>query len=111
MPVGGYSSYLYKNFCGTVIIEIIFEGFRWVRSSILVDKPGFGRAESLVFPYLVLGSAYFWLNMFEVQAFGRGSKGFEVQFRWMNLGSSEFEVQPVKFEAIQRLLYLGWIQH
>ena len=44
--------------------------------------------------------ACFWPNRFEVWAFWRGSKGFEVQFWWMNLGSSEFEVQPVKFEAV-----------
>ena len=28
----------------------IFGEFEWFRSSILVDKPGFGRVQSLVFP-------------------------------------------------------------
>ena len=30
----------------------IFEGFRWVRSSIFVDKPGFRNVENSVFPDL-----------------------------------------------------------
>ena len=51
-----------------------FGGFKWVRSSILVDEPGFGRVRSSIWLDLGLGSAYFWLNRFEVQAFWRGSK-------------------------------------
>ena len=47
----------------------IFGGFGWVRSSILVDKPGFGKVRSSVFPDLGLGSAHFWPNRFKVQAF------------------------------------------
>ena len=35
----------------------IFGGFRWIRSSILADVPGFGRVHSSVFTDLVLGSA------------------------------------------------------
>ena len=66
----------------------IFGEFGKVRSSILVEKPGFGRVQSSVFP----GLAHFWRNRFEVQAFWRGLKGFEVQFWWTNLDSSEFEV-------------------
>ena len=41
------------------------------------------------------------MNRFEIQVFLRGSKGCEVRFWWMDLGSSEFEVLPVKFEAVQ----------
>ena len=78
---------------------------------ILVDKPGFRGVQSSVFRDLGLGLARFWLNRFEVQAFWRGSSGFEVQFWWTNLGLSEFKVQPVKFEAVRSSLYLGSIQH
>ena len=78
----------------------IFGGFGWVRSSVLVDKPGFERVQSSVFPDLGLGLAFFWSNMFEVLVFWRGSNGFEIRFWGMNLGSSEFEFQPVKFEVV-----------
>ena len=70
----------------------IFGGFRWVRSSVLVDKPGFGRVQSSIFMDLDLGSACFWPNSFEVQAFWRGSKGFEVRSWWIYMGLSAFEV-------------------
>ena len=69
-----------------------FRGFGWICSLILVDVPGFGRVQTSFFPDLGLGSAGFWLNMFEVWTFWRGLKGFEVWFWWMNLGLSEFEV-------------------
>ena len=36
------------------------------------------------------------------------AKGFKVQFWRMNLGSSEFKVQPVKFKAVQSSLYI-WV--
>ena len=53
----------------------------------------------MVFQDLDLGSAHFWLNRFEIQAFW---KCLEFGFG-MNLGlSDEFEVR--------RLLYLGLIQ-
>jgi hypothetical protein len=35
-----------------------FWRFRWVRSSILVDEPGFGMVRSSVFPDLGLGSKF-----------------------------------------------------
>ena len=37
--------------------------------------------------------------------------GFEVLdfLRWTNLGLNEFDVQPVKFEAVRGLLYLSSI--
>ena len=76
------------------------KGFEWVQSLVLVDEPGFGRVRSLVCPDLGLGLAHFWPNKFEVRAFWICSNGFEVRFWWTNLGSSEFEVQPVKFEAV-----------
>ena len=77
----------------------------------MVDDPGFGRVQSLVFLDLGLGLAHFWPNRFEVWAFWRGSNGFEVRFWWTNLGLSEFKVRPVKFEAVRSSLYLGSIQH
>ena len=83
----------------------------WVRSSILIDKRGFGRVQSLVFLDLGLDSAHFWQNTFKVQAFWSGTKGFKVWFWWTNLGSSKFKVQPVKFEAVRSSLYLDSIQH
>ena len=52
----------------------IFGGFGWVRSSILVDEPGFRRVRISVFPDLGLGLAHFWSNRFKVQAFWRGLK-------------------------------------
>ena len=66
---------------------------RLVHSLILLEEPGFKRVQ-IIFVCLDLGmgSAHFWLNRFKVQAFWRGSKGFEIQFWWMNLGSIEFEV-------------------
>ena len=51
------------------------------------------------------------MNKFEVPAFWRVSNRFKVPFWWMNLGSSEFIVRPVEFEAVQSSLYLGLIQH
>ena len=78
----------------------IFGGFGWVRSSIWVDEPGFRRVRSSVFPNLVLGLTYIWPNKFEVWTICRGSKGFKVRFWWTSLGSKEFEVRPVKFEAV-----------
>ena len=54
----------------------IFGGFGLVRSSSLVDKPGFGRVQSLGFLDFSMGSAHFRLNRFEVRAFWRGSNGF-----------------------------------
>ena len=70
----------------------IFGVFGRVCSSVLVDKTGFKRVQSSVFQDLVLGSTHFWPNRFNVWAFWRGLNGFEVQFWWMNLGSSEFKV-------------------
>ena len=41
-----------------------------------------------------------------------GNTNLKVRLWWMNLGSGEFKVRHVKFEAIQNLmLYLGSIQH
>ena len=85
------------------------EGFGWVHSLVLVDEPGFEKAQSSVFPDLGLGLACFWLNRFKLQDFWRGSNGFKVQFWWTNLGSSEFEIWPIKFEAAGSALYLGWM--
>ena len=48
----------------------IFGGFGWVRSSSLVDEPGFERVRSSGFLDLSLDSAHLWLNRFEVRAFG-----------------------------------------
>ena len=56
------------------------EGFRWIRGSALVGKPGFGRVLSSVFLDLGLGLAHFWLNGFEVRAFRSGLNGLEVRF-------------------------------
>ena len=78
----------------------IFGGFGWVHSSVLVYESGFRRVRSLVFPDQELGLARFRPNRFEVRAFWRASNGFEVRFWWTYLGSSEFEVRPVKFEAV-----------
>ena len=77
-----------------------FGGFGWVHSLVLVDDSGFRMVRSSVFPDLGLGSAHFWPKRFEIQAFWRGYNGFKVQFWWRNLGSREFEVQLVKFEAV-----------
>ena len=52
----------------------IFEGFRWVHISVLVDERGFERVQSSVFPDFGLGLANFWLNKFKVQAFWRDLK-------------------------------------
>ena len=71
----------------------IFGGLMWVHSSVLVDEPGLGRVRILVFPNLDLGLAHFRPNRFEVWVSWRGLYGFKVQFWWMNLGLSEFEVQ------------------
>ena len=79
----------------------IFGGFEWVRNSIWVDEPGFGRVRSSVFPDLGLGSTYIWLNRFEVRTFCRGSKGFEVQFCWTNLSSKEFDLSSSKQFKVQ----------
>ena len=76
---------------------------------VLEDEPGFGKVRSSVFPDLGLGSAHFWLNKFEVRAFWKGSKEFEVLFWWTNLGLSDFKIQPVKFQAVRSSLYLGLI--
>ena len=78
----------------------IFVGFMWVRSSVLLDEPGLGRVQSLGFSDFGLDSAFSRLNR------------FEVRFWWrMNLGSSEFEVRPVRFDAVRSSLYFGSIQH
>ena len=77
----------------------------WIRT--FGTKFGLGgptQFRSLVFPDLGLGLARFWLNKFKVWAFWMGLSGFEVQFWWTNLGSSEFE-------AVRSSLYLGSIQH
>ena len=58
----------------------IIEGFGWVRSSVLVYKPGFRRVQISVFPDLGLGSACFWPNRFKSLALWKGSNGFKVQF-------------------------------
>ena len=76
-----------------------------------VDEPGFRRVRSLVFPNLVLDLTYIWPNKFEVRTICRDSKGFEVRFWWTSLGSKEFEVRPVKFEAVRSSIYLGSTQH
>ena len=54
----------------------IFRGFGWVRSSALINEPGFGRVRILVFSDLFLGSACFCPNRFKVRALFRGSTGF-----------------------------------
>ena len=83
---------IFLNSVGSNIVrEFEVQDFWRVRSSILVDKPGFGRVRSSVFPDLSLGLVHFWLNRFEVRAFWMGMKGFEIRFWWTNLGSSEFE--------------------
>ena len=89
----------------------IFGGFGWVRSSALVDEPGFGKVRSSGLLDLRLDSAHFRLNKFEVQAFWWGSNGFKVRVWRTNLGSKEFKVRHVKFEAVRSSLYLGSIQH
>ena len=76
-----------------------------------VDEPGLGKFQSSVFLDLGLGLVHFWPNRFKVWAFWRGLKGFKVQFWRTNLGSSEFVVRPVKFEAVQSSLYLCLIHH
>ena len=60
----------------------LWKRFGWDCSLILVDKPDSGRVRSLVFLDFGLGLACCWPNnnRFEVSAFWRGSKGFEVQF-------------------------------
>ena len=69
-----------------------FGGFWRPQPSILVQEPGFGKIRISVFPDLGLGLAHFYLNRFEVLAFGRGLKGFEVWFCWMNLASSDYAI-------------------
>ena len=71
---------------------VFFEELGWVHSLVTVKEPGFGRVQSSIFPDLGQGSAHFWTNMFEVQAFWRGSNGFKIWFLLMNLSSNEFEV-------------------
>ena len=62
----------------------------WVRggvhSSVLIDEPEFGpfMAEKV--------RCLSFLEGFKT------SNEFEIRFWWANLGSSEFEVQPVKFD-------------
>ena len=96
-----------NNYFSSVLVRTQFVGSElriWKDSggsysSVSVDEPGFRRVWSSVFPDLGLGSAHFWLNSFKVQAFWRGFNGFEDWFWWMNMGSSEFEVWPIKFEV------------
>ena len=71
---------------------VFFEELGWVHSLVMVKEPGFRSIQSKIFPDLGQGSAHFWLNGFEVQAFWRGSNGLKIWFVLMNLGSSEFEV-------------------
>ena len=54
----------------------IFGGFGWVCSSILLDKPGFGRVQCSLF----LELAHFWPNRFEVRFFGGVRKGSKFDF-------------------------------
>ena len=56
---------------------MVWDFWRVRVGSILVDKPGFGRVQILVFPELGLGLACFRPKRFKVQAFWRG---FKVQF-------------------------------
>ena len=37
--------------------------------------------------------------------------GFKVQFWWINLGSNDFELHPVKFETVQSSICFGSILH
>ena len=86
----------------------IYGGFGYVRSSILVDKPGVQKGSK--FGFSRFGSGFRLFLARQVQSSGF-LKGFEVQFWWTNLGLSEFEVRPVKFKAVRSSLYLGSIQH
>ena len=86
----------------------IFGGLGWVCCSMSVDEPGFRRVRSSVFLDFDLGSNCFWPNRFKVWASCRGSKGFEIQFWWANLGSIKFEVHPVKFEAVRNFFIVGF---
>ena len=96
----------------------IFGGFGWVCSLILVEfLQDFGiqfrvlKCSKFGFSRFGLDLARFWLNRFKVWAIWRGSKGFEVQFWWTDLSSSEFGVRHVKFKAVQSSFYLSSIQH
>ena len=84
----------------------IFGGFRWVRSSIWVDEPGFGRVRSSVFPDLGLGSTYFWPKGSKFGHFA-GFKRVRSSVLVDEPGFEWVQIRPVKFEAVQSLLYLG----
>ena len=88
----------------------IFGGFGWVCSSVLVDEPGFRRVWSSFFSRFGLGSTHSGQTGMKFGLFGGVQMGLKFGFWRMNLGSSEFEVQPVKFKAIQCSSYLGSIQ-
>ena len=60
--------------------QFVGSKFGWVHNSILVDKPGFRRVRSPVFPNL-----------------GLGLGGFKVRFWWINYCSSKFYTWPVIF--------------
>ena len=51
--------------------------------------------ENLMFPDLDLGPAHFWLNMFEVQVFWRGSKFSFGGETWVRV-SSKFNISSSK---------------
>ena len=75
----------------------IFRGFGWVCSSILVDEPGFTRVRKFDVSRFGPGSGPFLAEHVRSSGF---LEGFKVQFWWRNLGSSEFEVQHIKFEGV-----------
>ena len=77
--------------------------FRWKNSSVLVDDMNLGLERFKFWFFQIWVWPISGQTGSKFQAFWRSSKGFEVQFWWMILGSSEF--------GVQRSLYLGSIQH
>ena len=77
----------------------IFGGFGWVHSSVLVDEPGFRLQIGSNFNFSGFGPGFGPFLAEQVRSLGF-LEWFEVQFWWTNLGLNEFEVRPVKFEAV-----------
>ena len=81
----------------------IFVRFGWVRSSVLVDQPGFGSKKGQKFSFSGFGPRFgpFLAEQVRSSSFFEGFKWVrtsEVQFWWTNLGLSESELRSVKFE-------------